>query len=84
VAAGSAARRERGERVAVGSVVAALLLPSAVVTGGFAVFRTATSDVAQLAAAIVLAAGSSLVIALLVLCLLHQGDRKALPNPQDH
>jgi membrane-associated phospholipid phosphatase len=84
VAAGSAARRERGERVAVGSVMAALLLPAAVVTGGFAVLRAATSDVAQLAAAVVLAAGSSLVVALLVLCLLHQGDRKALPNPQDH
>jgi membrane-associated phospholipid phosphatase len=60
-----AASRERGERAGRVPVVAALILPSVLVGALYAVSRTATSDNAQLVGAVVLAAGSCLLVALM-------------------
>jgi membrane-associated phospholipid phosphatase len=69
-AAVHASNRERGERAGRFPVIAALLLPSALVSALYAVSRTATSDTAQLVGAVILAAASCLVVALMVYWLL--------------
>jgi membrane-associated phospholipid phosphatase len=75
VAAVLAARRERAEPVSRVAVATALFLPSALVTGLFVVSRTATSDYAQFVAAVLLAAGASVAILLLVYCLTLRATR---------
>jgi membrane-associated phospholipid phosphatase len=68
-------RSRRAEPVSPVSVAVALLLPSALVTGLFLVSRTATSDNARFVAAVLLAAGASVAIMLLVHWLTLRGTR---------
>jgi membrane-associated phospholipid phosphatase len=70
-----ASNRERGDAMSRVPVIAALILPSALVSVLYAVVRTATSDTAQLVGAVILAAGSCLVVALLAYWLLPRADR---------
>jgi membrane-associated phospholipid phosphatase len=74
-AAVPAVRRERAEPVSRLSVVAALLLPSALVTGLFLVSGSATSEYARFVGAVILSAGSSVAIMLLAYWLTLRGTR---------
>ncbi|MDT7728403.1 MAG: hypothetical protein QOI21_4979 [Actinomycetota bacterium] len=70
-----ASNRERGGRAGRIPVIAALILPSALVCALFAALRTATSDTAQLVGAVILAATSCLVVVLLAYWSLPESDR---------
>jgi len=74
-AAVPAARRRRAEPVPRLSVAAALLLPSALVTGLFLVSGTAGSEYARFAVAVILSAVASVAIMLLAYWLTLRGTR---------
>lgn len=69
-----ASGREPGERAGRVPVAAALIAPSVLVGALYAISRTATSDNAQFVGAVILAAGSCLLVALLAYRVLPKTD----------